>query len=414
MWTRYLIKCNSCEKITNLRVQIPEVETLPISFQCLNCTSEIKGLLSVNFQNFTWKFDVTRGQLTTGDHDMGDFYYEFSDTIATKKPSIEPHNILMPTMRMPLELLEKLKLKKDLRKYNSNEKWENLKDLTRAYLRFDKKVIEKLVFEIIGDVYPEEFYKYRIDLDYHRNYFLALNRLVSVWINFLDHAEFVDWMSFNIFNIENFNTNELKRYVNDIFDIDVSYKIKVDIADLTIRFIDLREYFYYANGDEINADEFAGVNNFNLLKSFYTDCFEFVGRTSQYIFMIQNFFERGSVDNVPAGCPRNVIDGESFSLLNHGEKLNVLNLSIEERLKRIYRDCFDNKLRNGINHFKARLDPETQIIYYYPITKRPDDEYSIPYIDFLNKSLNIFNSVLKIGQLAKLVTVYRFAMENSK
>lgn len=414
MWTRYLIKCNSCEKITNLRVQIPEVETLPISFQCLNCTSEIKALLSVNFQNFTWKFDVSRGQLTTGDHDKGDFYYEFSDTIATKKPSIEPHSILMPTMRMPLELLEKLKLKKDLRKYSSNEQWENLKDLTRAYLRFDKKVIEKLVFAIIGDVYPEEFFRYRIDLDYHRNYFLALNRLVSVWINFLDHAEFVDWMSFNIFNSENFNTNELNRYVNDIFDIDVSDKIKADIADLTIRFVDLREYFYYANGDEINADEFAGVNNFNLLKSFYTDCFEFVGRTSQYIFMIQNFFERGSVDNVPPGCPRNVIDGESFSQLNHGEKLNVLNLSTYEILKMIYNDCFDNKLRNGINHFKARLDPDTQIIYYYPITKRPNDEYNIPYIDFLNKSLNLFNSVLKIGQLAKIVAVYRFAMENSK
>jgi hypothetical protein len=413
MWTRYLIKCNSCDKITNLRVQIPEVESLPIAFQCLNCTSEIKGLLTVDFQNFKWKFDVTRGTMTYGDPYSGDFYYEFSDTIATKKPSITPHSMLMPTMRMPMEEFEKLKLKKDLRKSSSNEQWENLKDLTRAYLRFDKKVIEKLVFAILGDVYPEEIFIYRIDLDYHRNYFLALNRLMAAWINFEDHAAYVDWLSANIFNELNFSSAETNRFIEDIFDVDVTEKIKIDIADLTRRFIDLREYFFYANGEQSKSGHYAAVNNFNLLKSFYTDCFEFVGRTSHYIFMLQNFSERGTLDSVPTGCPRNVTDGESLSQLNNGEKLSVINLSEDEILKAMYNDCFDSKLRNGINHFKARLDHDSQMIYYYPITKRPEEEYNIPYIDFLNKSLDLFNTVLKIGQLAKIVNVYRFAKDDS-
>lgn len=413
MWTRYRIQCSACEKITNLRVQIPEREILPINFQCLNCSSEIKGVLKVDFKKSAWSFDLTRGELVPGDYKDGDFFYEFSDVLPTKKPSREPHAKLMPTMRLPGKMFEILKTKKDLRKLHPNEDWENLKDLTRAYNRFDKPLIEKLAYKILKNFYGTDFFEYKSDLDYHRNYFLSLNRLMSSWINFNNHAEYVEWLCSVIFTPQNHTNPEITAFINEIFDPNVTDKIKLDIAELTLRFIELREYFFYAVGSENADDNYAALNNFNELKSFYTDCFEFIGRTSQYIFNIQNFHERGALNRIPPGCPRNVIDGKSFSELNHGEKLNVLNLSSDNPLQLLFRDCFDSRLRNGINHFKAKLDPDSQIIYYYPVTKRPEEEHQISYINFLNKSLDLFNSVLKIGQLAKVVNMYRFTIKRT-
>lgn len=52
-------------------------------------------------------------------------------------------------------------------------------------------------------------------------------------------------------------------------------------------------------------------------------------------------------------------------------------------------NSFDNKLRNEINHFKTKVNNNTQIINYYPITKRPEEEHQIKYIDFLYKTLDI-------------------------
>ncbi|WP_288790118.1 hypothetical protein [uncultured Elizabethkingia sp.] len=412
MWTRYHIKCNSCEKTTNLRIQIPEKKVLRISYNCIGCASEIKATLKTDFTNAKWEFTVERGLLVNGDFDGGDFYHEFSDTLSTRKPSEKPHSIVMPTMRIPTQEFKKLKLKKDIRKFHSDEEWENLKDLTRAYIKLDFPIIEKLSHKILEKIYPKPILECKIELDFYRNYFFALNYLIYPWIDFENHAEFVEWLNDKIFNKINIDNNDLLDYVNNVVDRNVCDKIRIDTSELIIRFSDLREYLYYANHNKYNSDEFASINNFNLLKSFYTDCFEFIGQTSQYIFRIQNFYERGNQNNVPSSAPRNITDSDSFASLNNGLKSKILNLSSENILKNIYDDSFDSKLRNGINHFKAKLNNENQIISYFPSIKCPEEEYTISYIDFLNKTLNIFNSVLKIGQLAKMVNVYRSIISN--
>lgn len=407
MWTRFHIKCNNCEKVTNLRIQIPERKTLPVSLNCLGCMSELKATLYVNFEKPGWDFKVERGILVKGEFSSGDFFQEFSDTIATGRPSDKPHDILMPTIRIPTGEFEKRKDTKDKRKFHTKEEWEDFKDLAKAYIRFDKPIIEKLIGKIIGELYPKEYFVYRKDLDYHSNYFLTLNYLVFPWIDFKNHLDFVSWLNKNIFNKTNVNNPDLLDFVNNITTDELCNKIRNEIGELTIRFVDLREYFFYANNGQNTGDSFASIHDFTKLKNFYTDCFEFIGRTSPLIFRLQNFFERGNQNAIPAGAPKNVTSAATFAALDHGQKLDVLNLSAELEPKLLYSNSFDSKLRNGINHFKAKLNNETQIISYYPITKKPDEEFQLKYIDFLNLTLDSFNSVLKIGQLIKMVTVYK-------
>ena len=413
MWTRFHIKCNSCDKVTNLRIQIPEKETLLVNYDCLGCSSEIKATLLVNFQDATWDFKVQRGTLITGEFHSGDFFLEFSDTLSTNKPSDKPHNILMPTLRMSTSELEKLKNTKDKRKMHSDEEWEDFKDLARAYIRFDKPIIERLAKKIIGELYPDNLFVYNIELDYHRNYFITLNYLVYPWIDFNNHSDLIDWLNENIFNKRNTGNAELVDFVLNVTTAELCDKIRQEIGELTIRFVDLREYFFYANNEQASDEAFAAIQDFTLLKNFYTDCFEFIGRTSHLVFRLQNFFERGNQNIVPTGCPRNVTTAATFAALDNGQKLDILNLSNENEPKLIFAS-FDSKLRNGINHFKAKIDNKTQIISYFPITRRPNEEYQIKYIDFLNMTLDIFNSALKIGQLIKMVTIYKTVINTKK
>lgn len=410
MWTRYHIECNNCDKVTNLRIQIPEIEILPVKFNCLNCSSEIKAILKVDFKNYSWDFKVERGTLVKGDYSGGDFFYEFSDTLMTSKPSDKPHSLKMPTLRIPPKDFIKFKITKDIRKIHSTIEWEDFKDLTRAYIRFDKPIIERLVSKIIGNLYSENLFIYRNDLDYHRNYFFTLNYMVFPWIDFENHSRFPEWLDTNIFNSKNVQDAELLDFIYNVTTDDLCNKVKSDFCELILRFVDIREYFFYANHEPSSDSNFAGIQDFVKLKNFYTDCFEFIGRTSHLIFRLQNFFERGSQNSVPPGSPKNITTAAEFAALDHGQRLDVLNLSTEIVPKLIYSKSFDNKLRNGINHFKAKIDSSTQVISYYPITKKPDEEYQIKYMDFLNLSLDSFNSVLKIGQLIKFVRIYKVAI----
>lgn len=407
MWTRFHIKCNSCDKITNLRIQIPDKEILPVTLNCLNCSSEIKAILSVDFIEASWDFKVERGTLVKGDFNSGDYFHEFSDTIATSSPSDKPHNSIMPTFRMPRNEFNKLFFSKDKRKIHSKAEWEDFKDLTRAYIRFDKFIIEKLIKKIIGGHFPVNFFNYNNDLDYNSNYFLTLNYFVFPWIDFDSYASFVSWLDENIFNSTNINNTDLLNYTQNVTTINLINEIRQEVSELTIRFVDLKEYFFYTNREQSDGDNFTGIQDFIKLKNFYTDCFEFIGRTSHLIFRLQNFFERGNQNAVPITSPKNVTNASAFDALDHGQKLDILILSNIPETKLLYTKSFDNKLRNGINHYKAKLDSNSQIISYYPITKKPDKEYQIKYIDFLNLSLDSFNSVLKIGQLIKCVTIYK-------
>ncbi|WP_159476497.1 hypothetical protein [Chryseobacterium sp. 18068] len=405
MWNRYKINCQTCEKVTNVRLHIPEKEKLELSFNCPNCSSEIKGVLHVNLEEGSFYLDMKRGNLVYGHPNQGDYFYEYSDTIITNKPSEELHNIMLPTFRLPRKQFDALKDRKDLRLFFSEDIWTDLKDLTRAYIRFDMSNIEKVGRKILGNKNDYvDYLECKIEPDFHRIYFLSLNHIIYPWIDFDNHRDFVLWLTQNVF-VEN-NVEELKEFV-DVFDEYVCEKIREDMGGLLIRFIDLKDYFLYANPEDLRKDGFAAINNFDHLKTFYTDCFEFMGRTSQYVFRLQNIYERGNQNSVPPGTPRNVTDADSFALLKNGLKLSIIELSTEENFKRIYRNCFDSRLRNGINHFKVKIDANTQLITYFPLENRSSQEFTIQYIDFLNKSLQLFNSALKIGQIMKMVANFR-------
>lgn len=79
-------------------------------------------------------------------------------------------------------------------------------------------------------------------------------------------------------------------------------------------------------------------------------------------------------------------------------------------------DCFysietkaiDNRLRNGIAHYKYEYNESTQIITYYPTKEGMDREKGedISFMEFLRKTLLLFREVHNLNHLIKATLYY--------
>lgn len=396
MWARYHIKCHICDKITNMRIQIPDKELLKVSFPCNQCETELGGELTVDFEKVTFAFQANRGELVNYDHYKGDFFVEISDTLPTKKPSTEPHSVVLPTFRLKDPF--KTKQAKDLKVIVKDEHWEKLLDLCVAYRNLNKPGIKKISSELLP-LFGLEVPNFEKEIDYHITFLNCVNHVIRHWLN-IDFNSFVSFLKSDVYNDCKSYYDKIQDFFSDQLNNNEFDSLRVECCDLIIRFIRNKESFLYVYKEEISEDDYISNENFVTLKNFYTDCFETLGKYSHLIFRLQNIIERGNENSVPSDAPRDITNAESLSNRNHGNKLEVLEKSNIPELEYLYSgNSFDHRLRNGINHQKAHLNRKEQTISYYPITSRPDEEFTIGYHEFLKKTLFSFSSIFSLIQL---------------
>ncbi|AUC23429.1 hypothetical protein BTO15_15555 [Polaribacter sejongensis] len=430
MWIRYHIKCHNCKKVTNLRLHLLSREKQDVKFNCPNsdCRTVLEAQLDIDYEKFqsytmdipdasfqgfhrnfleSLDFKILRGEKTEGDFESGDFFLEYSDKLPVKKASTEPHNKFMATVRDPKNVIESGQ-RDNIRTLYDNNKWNELKDLVTAYQISNKKNIETISNRLKKEcvLLQEKEFEFQTDLGFVNAYFFILNHFVFPWIDYEKHSDFIQYLFDTLFKESAFKNPQLNDvadyYTNDSFLQNFNH----ECSSLINEFIDLRFDFVYTFQDVDFKEKNISTINFTKLKSFYTDCFEFLGRYSIIPIKFMNYVERGDITAMPAGTPRNVNNPDDFENLSNGSKMEIFNKYSTGEIFEIFENRFDSKLRNGINHFKAKLDSESQIISYYPITKRPNEEYQISYSEFLLKSLNIFESVLRLNQFIKMFYYY--------
>jgi hypothetical protein len=407
MWTRYHLKCDNCNNVTNLRVQIPEKEVLPIRFSCGYCSSEIRANIIVDLEHIKYSIEVEKGCLIKDmEFNDGDYYLEYSDTLSVGKPSKTPHDQIMPTLRMDSKDFMIAKIKKDLRIDMEDYDWDLFKDLTRSYSKNEQDAYEMILNKIIDN---KTIPNLNTEIGYHKSFIDVRNMFLNSWIDYEEIEDYKKWLHKKIFTKKFFLKTDINQYLF-IYTNDYIEEMQYYICDLIIRFIDMRKYLIYSYGTNSVGDNYVSEQDFISIKNFYSDCFEFVGRYSHLVFRLQNIYERGSQNIMPNGVPKDVVSADIFMSIDNGRKLDIINLCSEVIPKRVFCSFFDNKLRNGINHYKTIYEEATQIIKYYPITRNPGQEFTLSYMELLGLSLKAFTAVLKIHELIKFVKIYEFKM----
>ena len=143
---------------------------------------------------------------------------------------------------------------------------------------------------------------------------------------------------------------------------------------------------YYWDSKSHNLTDYTLCQKrFDETKQFYVDCFETFCRFSNLAAALEGFiFLRQACVPKKAGS----MAVEEYEGLPNGSKPGILeNLTA---IAGIFVPYIDSKLRNGVGHHSARYVVKSDTISYINYSKKGDQEFSIPYISFCEKVVQLY------------------------
>ena len=170
---------------------------------------------------------------------------------------------------------------------------------------------------------------------------------------------------------------------------DLFFEIKPII---TLNYMDIK------NKDILNFS----IIDFNKTKQFYIDLFECVGREMSVLIGLRNIELNNDFNNLNIPQFKKIVNFTECMKASNGYKKQILGKSSYNNL---INDIFDNKLRNGLGHYKCQLNLSTMIIDYYPhindVTK--SNKEVISYTDFILKIYTLFNFLISLMYLKSIL-----------
>ncbi|EPA9245543.1 hypothetical protein [Yersinia kristensenii] len=164
----------------------------------------------------------------------------------------------------------------------------------------------------------------------------------------------------------------------------------------------------------VSTAEFDDCNNF------YKDLSEVFSRQLVIIAGLNNLLKRGDHnlfdDSVRLSKKNEVIKG--FSSLNEYANidLNAKINGLDDSFYNVDMDALDNKLRNGIAHYKCEYKESTQVItYYYSKEGMNRSKFNeLTFMSFMRKLLLLFREVHSINHIIKSLYFYCIFISKKK
>lgn len=168
----------------------------------------------------------------------------------------------------------------------------------------------------------------------------------------------------------------------------------------------VEEENYRAVPARVSTDYFDSCNNY------YKDLAEVFSRQLTLLAGLNNLLKRGDYNEFEPSFKitekqkvrKELLSLNKFADIDLGSKIQF----IDECFYSINMDAIDNRLRNGIAHYKYDYKESTQIITYYPSKEgmgrfKSED---ISFMEFLRKTLLLFREVHNLNHLIKATLYY--------
>lgn len=152
--------------------------------------------------------------------------------------------------------------------------------------------------------------------------------------------------------------------------------------------------------------------DFDICSNYYKDLAEVFARQLTFLAGLNNLIKRGDSDLfepslklTKAQKVRPELESlNSFANVDLGSKLGF----IDDCFYCVDMEAIDNKLRNGIAHYKYDYKESSQTITYYPGKEGMSREkyYETSFMDFIRKSLLLFREVHGVNHIIKAALFY--------
>lgn len=183
----------------------------------------------------------------------------------------------------------------------------------------------------------------------------------------------------------------------------------------------LRPAFFY---DYIQEDKYRPVPArvstayFELCNNYYKDLAEVFARQLTLLAGLNNIFKRGDYNEFEPSLKitkrqeirKELLSLNKFADIDLGNKIKF----IDNCFYSINMDAIDNRLRNGIAHYKYEYKESIQVITYYPAKEGMERNKSeeITFMEFLRKTLLLFREVHSLNHLIKATLYYGILILN--
>lgn len=212
-------------------------------------------------------------------------------------------------------------------------------------------------------------------------------------------------------------------FIDTILDNNFLKNLHYDCLSLYPKLVELdvpfRPAFFY---DYVDKSEYSAIParvstaDFDSCNSFYKDLAEVFSRQLTLLAGINNLLKRGDANEFEPSLkinkrqlPRKEVESlNSFADVDLGNKIQF----IDDSIYTINLESIDNRLRNGIAHFKYEYKESVQMITYYPMKEGMNREkyHEISFIEFIRKTLLLFREVHNLNHLIKTTLYYSILM----
>lgn len=172
-------------------------------------------------------------------------------------------------------------------------------------------------------------------------------------------------------------------------------------------------FYDYADDDNLGRTPArVSTADFDVCSNYYKDLSEVFARQLTFLAGLNNLIKRGDSDQFEPSLKvtkqdrvrPELVSLNAFANVDLGNKLGF----IDDCFYKIDTAAIDNKLRNGIAHYKYDYKESTQTITYYPSREGMSREkyHETSFMEFMRKSLLLFREVHSVNHIIKAALFY--------
>jgi len=363
MIVRTNIKCNTCDKATTLRVQLPNTNYEEIKFLCPHCKENLSIEVRLNQEKVTFKIDAKNNCIKT--QEEGPLLYLGSEVITTNEMANNP--IMSPAAFFAVQAHENNEIKYFIKEGNC-KRWDLL---FRAYNQMKLKnyaLSDKLIGEYCSERRIKDDFTFKDCLYDHLSFTVGdryFAKIEPVFINIGKQDKLkIRWL-------RNYIRKRYKELLPNVLTI-----INEIYQDYDLHF----QYIISLRSGNDNADNlYFPQNDFASIKQTYGNIYEVFAELIEILACINNIQNKRDYDVFET------MNLEKYKTIDKAKRSNCFNSNTELN---IFCEEFDSVLRNASHHGHINYDKSVDKIIYY--TNSIENSKSMSFQEYLLRINKLF------------------------
>lgn len=394
------IKCQVCNSITRIRLQVGWQEEHPVVVTCGKCGTSLSGHVKIDQSMLGLGFDFDNADIINED-DSADYIVECSGEFPTIKQceadAVESI-MITPFIRalscMKNENSYELFGKTVFQLNETAVKWKGYKRILSLFQNKSEYLVQEIKKEFEG-----EYFQCRDESEILR----AVHMIEVHGFYSPLKREILDDLSFSS-DILKLNSTQMKKVIDflnthDGYHLDemqaLIYKLYGEFLDIYQALIPAL-LLQYCKDDAFDFElEGSTTSTFDTVKQFYLDVYEALGNLLIIPVALNNIKYRADADKLST-VEKNVVSLEDFIGLT---KATRYHFCLKDEIYTDFLGVIVNpKLRNAIGHNDVEYDTTSQLITYIPNPKDRMKKKTEYLLEFENEAVHMFQGVLAISE----------------